>query len=62
MLYGVYDTKNNYQCVGVFKKRKEVAEFLGTTANMIGSAITRKTKKGRRYIVERIPEEKSEDR
>lgn len=56
MMYGVYDTKNDEQCVGVFKYRKEIAEYFNTTVNCIGTTITRKHKRKRRFLIERIEE------
>ena len=55
-MYAIYDTKNNEQCVAVFDTRKEVANYFNTTANCIGTAITRKHKRKRRYLIEKLKE------
>lgn len=55
-MYAIYDTKNNEQCVAVFDTRKEVANYFNTTANCIGTAITRKHKRKCRYSIEILKE------
>lgn len=44
-MYGIYDIKDNEQCIGIFNNRKEVARYFNTTSNCIGSTITRKQKR-----------------
>ena len=53
-MYAIYDMKNNEQCIGIFKNRKEVARYFNTTANRIGSAITRKQKIEHRYLIKKM--------
>lgn len=53
-MYGVYDTKNNEQCVGVFNDLKEIAKYFNTSVDCIGSTITRKSKRKHRYLIIKI--------
>ena len=53
-MYAIYDMENSEMCIGIFKKRKEVAEFLGVSQNSIGSDIHRKCLAKRRYLIEKI--------
>ncbi len=48
-MYAIYDLRDNEQCVAIFKTRKEIANYFNTTANCIGTAITRKHKRKCRY-------------
>lgn len=60
-MYGIYDTKDNELCVGVFLSRKEVAKYFNTSYESIGSSICRKEKRGHRYLIEKIEEEEDEE-
>lgn len=64
-MYAIYDTKDYEQCVGIFDKQEEVAEYFNTTTNCIKSTISRKSKIKGRYLIERInnnvPSERIED-
>lgn len=53
-MYVVYDMKNSEMCIGIFKKRKEVAKFLNMAENSIGSDICRKYYAKGRYLIEKI--------
>lgn len=53
-MYAIYDMKENEQCVALFKTRIEVAKYFNTTANCIGTAITRKHKRKHRYLIEKV--------
>lgn len=53
-IYGVYDMKNNEQCVGIFQGGQEVADFLGIKRNSLFSMLSRGLKPEHRYLVERI--------
>lgn len=53
-VYMIYDTKNNECCVAQFDTRKEVAEYFKTSANYIGSAMSRNHKVEGRYLIERV--------
>ena len=55
-MYAIYDLKEN-ECIAVFDTRKEVAEYFNTTANCVGTAITRKHKRKWRYLIQKIDEE-----
>ena len=55
-MYVIYDMKEKEQCVAIFKTRKEVAKFFNTTANSIGTSITRKHKRKHRFLIEKIKE------
>lgn len=57
-MYAVYDTKNKEQCVGVFDNRAEVAKFFNSNPNSIGTMITLKKKFERRYLIEKVEEDK----
>ena len=59
-MYGIYDMKESEQCVAIFKTRKEVAKFFDTTANSIGTSITRKHKRKYRFLIEKIKERKED--
>lgn len=58
-MYAVYDMKNNEQCIGIFDTRKEIAKYFNTTANCIGSEITRKQKRKHRYLIKKLKKEKN---
>lgn len=57
VFYGVYDTKNFEQCVGIFESAKELAKYFNSTENSMWSSITRKRKIKNRYIVFSMKEE-----
>ncbi len=56
-MYAIYDIKNNEQCMGIFNNREEIARYFNTTANCIGSTITRKHKRKHRYLITKIESE-----
>lgn len=53
-MYGVYDTKENEQCMGIFKTRKDVAKYFNTSSSSIGSSISREELRQHRYLIKRI--------
>lgn len=53
-MYAVYDMKQSEQCVGVFKRIKEVAKYFNTTENAIRSTICKGYKKKHRYLIVKI--------
>lgn len=53
-IYGVYDMKNNEQCVGIFLGGEELAKFFGVTRGSIFSMMSRGEKPEHRYLIERI--------
>lgn len=56
-MYAIYDLKENEECIAVFDTRKEVAEYFNTTANCVGTAITRKHKRKWRYLIKKIKDD-----
>lgn len=56
MLYGVYDMKDNEQCIGVFDTLKEVAKFLNRSYNTCAGTFYRNSKIGARYKIIKIKE------
>ena len=62
-VYGLYDTKDKNQCVGIFKKAKNIAKYTGNTIGSIYSAISKGNKVKARYeIVKiRVDQEESHD-
>lgn len=52
--YGIYDMKNNEQCVGIFDSVSEVAQYFNRKKERIQSAITRNNWIKARYLVKRI--------
>ena len=56
-MYAVYDTKNKYQCIGIFDNCQEVADYFETTKKSIWEGICRKTLREWRYEVVHIKEE-----
>lgn len=56
-MYGIYDTKNNEQCLGIFEKIKDIAKYFNTSEYVIRSTITRKSKREHRYLITKIKEE-----
>lgn len=59
-MYGIYDTKNNEQCLGIFEKIKDIAKYFNTSEHVIRSTITRKSKRKHRYLIIKINEVKDE--
>lgn len=55
--YGVYDLKDNEQCVGIFKTTKELAKFFDCSDNSIRTTISKKHLRDSRYLILRIEEE-----
>ena len=55
--YGVYDLKDNEQCVGIFKTTKELAKFFNCSDNTIRTAISKKYLRNSRYLILKIEEE-----
>ena len=53
-MYAIYDMKDHEQCIAVFDTRKQVAEYFKTTANCIGTTITRKHKRKGRYLIDKL--------
>ena len=56
-MYAIYDLKENEECIAVFDTRKEVADYFNTTANCVGTAITRKHKRKWRYLIKKIEDD-----
>ncbi len=54
--YGVYDLKDNEQCVGIFNI-KELAKFFNCSDNTIRTAISKKYLRNSRYLILKIEEE-----
>lgn len=54
LVYGIYDMKNNEQCVGIFDSVSEVAQYFNRKKERIQSAITRNNWIKARYLVKRI--------
>jgi len=54
--YGVYDLKNNEQCVGIFNI-KELSKFFNCSDNTIRTAISKKYLRNSRYLILKIEEE-----
>ena len=56
-IYAVYDMKDYGICVGVFDSCQEVADYFGTTKQLIWEGVCRKTLRQYRYEIVRIKEE-----
>lgn len=54
--YGVYDLKNNEQCVGIFNI-KELSKFFSCSDNSIRTTISKKHLRDSRYLILKIEEE-----
>ena len=54
--YGVYDLKNNEQCVGIFNI-KELSNFFSCSDNSIRTTISKKHLRDSRYLILKIEEE-----
>lgn len=50
-MYLLYDTKNNYQCVGLFDNAEQVSIFTGNSVGSVYSAVTRKNLLRSRYEI-----------
>lgn len=59
-LYGVYDTQDNYVCVGVFNSI-ELEKYFNRELNSLLKSIWRSSLVNRRYMIERINLEDGED-
>ena len=58
-IYGVYDIKNNEQCIGIFDKLQEVVDYLDIkNVRVLASAISKKNVIKTKYRVVRIEEKK----
>lgn len=58
-IYGVYDIKNNEQCIGIFDKLQEVVDYLNIkNVRVLASAISKKNVIKTKYRVVRIEEKK----
>lgn len=53
-VYAVYDTKNQEECIGVFDKVQDIAEYFNMTKGSILSDISKKNKIKHRYEIIRI--------
>lgn len=53
-MYGIYDTKDDFVCVGMFDTVAELAEKLGIKPNHVSSIISKKKKYKHRYVIEKI--------
>lgn len=53
-MYGVYDIKDDYVCVGMFDTIAELANFLGIKPNHASSIISKKKRHKYRYVIEKI--------
>lgn len=60
-MYGIYDTQEDYQCVGMFDTVAEVANKLGLKPNHVSSIISKKKRYKHRYVIERIELEDSQE-
>jgi len=60
IIYGVYDTKNNEQCVGVFDTAREIGLYFNKSTSSIHSAICRQNKINARFIIIKIKNESEE--
>lgn len=58
-MYAIYDLKNNEQRVAIFDKVKEIAKYFDTTENTIRTAIARKSKRNRRYIIIKLDDKRN---
>lgn len=58
-MYAIYDLKNKEQCVAIFDKVKEIAKYFDTTENTIRTAIARKSKRNRRYIIIKLDDKRN---
>lgn len=54
LVYGIYDMKNNEQCIGIFSNVTSVALYLNKKRELVSSAITRENWIKARYLVKRI--------
>ena len=55
-MYAIYDLKDKEQCVAIFNNIKEIAKYFNTTERTIRTAITRKQKRERRYLIVKLKE------
>ena len=53
-MYGIYDTKENEQCVGIFLSIKDIAKYFNTSSQSISSTICRKELRKHLYLIKRI--------
>ncbi len=53
-MYGIYDIKENEQCVGIFLAIKDIAKFFNTSSQSISSTICRGELRKHRYLIKRI--------
>ena len=53
-IYAIYDMKDNEQCIGVFDKLREIAEYFNMSERCISSEISRKRNIKNQYKVVRI--------
>ena len=60
-MYGIYDTKENEQCMGIFLKPKDVAKYFKTSSGTIRSTICRGELREHRYLIKRIEEDSSDE-
>jgi hypothetical protein len=53
-MYGIYDTKENEQCVGIFLRIKDIAKYFNTSSHSISSTICRGGLRKHRYLIKKI--------
>ena len=57
-IYGVYDTREDYLCIGIFKGAKQVAKYFDMSKGSFYCSVSRGCKIKHRYEVKKLWEER----